>query len=155
MTRSASGGVDRAEAKASVVQAQFEDPWNKQRGDLERKIAALQDKESPAPDDTKELQDMRNSLRELEKSRQKALRTFEGTTLQDAKIAARDAAANYQMGAYWDEMFFVAGAVILAVGLLMVSSVAQGAERWVALSMIVIITFSLFVIGFAWMPMGH
>jgi len=147
-------GIERAAAKAQVVEAQFEDPWNKQRSDLERKIATLQEKENPAPEDTKELQDDRNSLRDLDKSRQKALRTFEATTLQDVKIASRDAAANYHMGAYWWQMLFVLGAVILAVGLLMVSSIAQGAERWVALSMIVIITFSLFIIGFAWMPLG-
>jgi hypothetical protein len=148
-------GVDRAIARAHVAQTQFEDSWHKQRSEAERRIAILEEKETPTPEDAKEIQEKRKSLADLEKAQQKAARALTETTLYDLKMISRDAEANYQINSYWREMLFVFGAVVLALGLLMVSSIAQGAERWVSLMMLAIITFSLFIIGAAWMPIGH
>ena len=138
-------GVDSAIAQAKVAQAQFEDPWTKQVSETERKIATLEEKETPTPADTKEIQDARTSLRDVGKAKQKAFRTFQATTLRDVTIAARDAESAYLISGYWREMLFVFGAIFLALGLLMVSWVAEGAERWVSLTMLAIITVSLFI----------
>ena len=47
-------------------------------------------------------------------------------------------------------MLFVFGTIVLSFGLLIVSWTAQGAERWICLIMLAIITFSLYVGGIAW-----
>jgi hypothetical protein len=146
--------VDRATARVSVAQAQFDDTLDKQRLDLERKKAALEEKEEPTAEDTQRIQDLRNQLRDQEKLRQKALHAFEVGKLRDLKIAARDAEANFLMGGYWRELFFVFGAIVLSIGLLLVSAIARGAELWVTLLILAIITFSLFVYGTAWVPIG-
>jgi lysozyme family protein len=143
--------TDSATAQARVAQAQFDDPWTKQVSETQSRIAALEEKENPTPADTKEIQDARASLRDLEKAKQKALRSFQNGTLRDVTVAARDAESAYLIGAYWREMFFVFGAVVLALGLLMVSWVAEGAERWVSLMMLAIITVSLFLGSAVWM----
>jgi hypothetical protein len=142
--------ADSATAQARVAQAQFDDPWIKQVSETQSRIAALEEKENPTPADTKEIQDARASLRDLEKAKQKALRSFQNGTLRDVTVAARDAESAYLIGAYWREMFFVFGAVVLALGLLMVSWVAEGAERWVSLMMLAIITVSLFLGSAVW-----
>lgn len=146
--------VDSATAQAKVAQAQFDDPWIKQVSDTESRIAALEEnlkeKENPTAADTKEIQDARTSLRDVEKAKQKALRNFQATTLREVTIAARDAESAYLIGAYWREMFFVFGAIVLTLGLLMVSWVAEGAERWVSLMMLAIITVSLFLGSAVW-----
>jgi hypothetical protein len=143
-------GVDSITAQARVAQAQFDDPWTKQVTETESRIAALEEKENPTPADTKEIQDARTSLRDVEKARQKALRNFHATTLREVTVAARDAESAYLIGAYWREMLFVFGAIVLALGLLMVSWVAEGAERWVSLTMLAIITVSLFLGSAVW-----
>ncbi len=143
-------GVDSVTAQAKVAQVQFDDPWAKQISEIERKIATLEEKETPTPADTKEIQDARTSLRDVEKAKQKALRAFQATTLRDVTVAARDAESAYLISAYWREMLFVFGAIVLALGLLLVSWVAEGAERWVSLTMLAIITVSLFIGSAVW-----
>ena len=88
----------------------------------------------------------------MEKAKQKALRAFQATTLRDVTVAARDAESAYLISAYWWEMLFVFGAMVFALGLLMVSWVAEGAERWVSLTMLAIITVSLFIGSAVWVP---
>ena len=53
--------------------------------------------------------------------------------------------------AYWREWVFVLSAIVLTIGLLAVSAIAEGAERLVCLIMLAIITFSIFIGGVAWM----
>jgi uncharacterized membrane protein len=65
-------------------------------------------------------------------------------------IAARTAKTDHTINGYWRELFFVFAAIVLALGLMVVSWGAEGAERWVTLMMLAIITFSLFIGGLAW-----
>jgi len=64
--------------------------------------------------------------------------------------ASSQAAANNDMSAYWREILFVIGTIILAFGLLAVSWNARGAERWVCLIILAIQAFSIYVAGAAW-----
>ena len=45
--------------------------------------------------------------------------------------------------------------IVLASGLLVVGWNADGAERWISLVMLAIITFSVYIGGLAWGPWGH
>lgn len=63
---------------------------------------------------------------------------------------ARTAQNAHMMWAYWYQIYFILGSFFLMVGLLALAFTAQGAEKWVAYIMIAIITFSIYVGGFAW-----
>ena len=66
---------------------------------------------------------------------------------------ARSAMTSYQIDGYWRQIFFVFASIVLASGLLVVGWSAEGAERWISLVMLAIITFSVYIGGLAWMPM--
>ena len=146
-------GVERAQARVGLERAVFNDKWDRQVNDVQRKLKAIQDKENRDPDDAKRTSDLREELNKLQKDRDKDRETFEQTTLQELQIAARDAQAANAMNAYWRAMFFVFASVVFALGLVAVGSVAQGAERWVCLVAIAIIVFSLYIFGIAWTPL--
>jgi predicted Zn finger-like uncharacterized protein len=60
--------------------------------------------------------------------------------------------ANFAMGIqpYWHEWLFIIGSLILVYGLLIVGFGGDGPEKIVALAMLAIITFSIYVIGAPW-----
>ena len=66
------------------------------------------------------------------------------------KIRARDAEANNNMWGFWRECLFLLGTVILIIGLLVASFFGKGADRWVCLIILAIVTFSIYVGGIAW-----
>ena len=147
--------VDRAVAKATAARDQFNDEWQKARLELEDKIATLAEKSEPKAEDQKTLSELRTQLNDLPSQEAKARRKFEAGTWRELDIKARTAKANDQINGYWREMFFVLASMVLAIGLLMVSWTAEGAERWVSLIMLAIITFSLYIGGTAWIPLGR
>ncbi len=143
-------GVGRAQAKAQKVQTEFQDNWEADRTELENQIKTIQDKEEPAPEDSKNIADLRKQLSDLTTDQQKARQKLEQGKWRDMGIVARDAAVNNRINGYWREIFFVFATVILAVGLLAVSWVAEGTERMVCLIMLAILTFSIYIGGAAW-----
>jgi hypothetical protein len=145
--------VSRAEKKASVAQAQFEDVWEAKVTDLQRQMSELREKSSPSPEDAQKITDLQKSLSDLQKAHEKARKSFEEKTLRDLKIAARDAAADNEINGYWREMFFVFASLVLSCGLLALARTAQGAERVICLVMLTIIVFSIYIIGIAWVPL--
>jgi hypothetical protein len=69
---------------------------------------------------------------------------------RDLEIAAKNARWDHDMWAYWQEMLFVLGAVAFTLGLILVGFASQGTQRWIALAMLAIIVYSLFVGGAVW-----
>jgi len=65
-------------------------------------------------------------------------------------IAARDAEAENRTWAYWREMAFVAGSIVLSLGLIALIMDGINAERYLAFGMLAIILFSLYIGGTAW-----
>ena len=59
--------------------------------------------------------------------------------------------AKNQIWGYWRHLLFMAGTVAVAIALIAVTSVAQGAERWACLTMLAVIVFSIYIGGTAWM----
>lgn len=66
------------------------------------------------------------------------------------EAAARNAPYLHAVYAYWCAVAFLVGAVCLSVGLLLVGFSGQGSERWICLTIVAIIAFSLFVGGTPW-----
>jgi hypothetical protein len=65
-------------------------------------------------------------------------------------LASRDAEAENRTWAYWREMAFVAGSIVLALGLIALIMYGLPAERYLAFGMLAIILFSLYIGGTAW-----
>lgn len=143
-------GVERANAKVKAAQEAFEDDWERQRLDLRDKIAALEEKKEPKAEDQKTLSELKTQLTDLSTKQEKAKKAAESGSWRDLKTNARVAEANQRINGYWRELFFVFSSIVLALGLLSVSWTAQGAERWVSLIMLAIITFSIYIGGIAW-----
>jgi hypothetical protein len=146
-------GVERVRQKADMAKTQFSDSWDQKLADTDRKLKTIlekAEKEAPTPEDIAARDDLRKSRDSLDKERRKAQETFESTKYRELLVASRDAAAANRMWAYWREIFFVASTILLATGLLVVSWSAQGAERWVCLIMLAILTFSIYIGGVAW-----
>jgi hypothetical protein len=115
---------DRAEAKAGY-QKQIDDP-----------------KEQPAVQDT-----ARKKIAEINADfdRQES-ELLNGRMM----IAARDAENENRTWAYWREMAFVAGSILLSLGLIALIMYGLNAERYLAFGMLAIILFSLYIGGAAW-----
>jgi hypothetical protein len=104
----------------------------------------------------KELQDDQNKLqKDLNKiqSEEAAKRSEkEASEWKPYREAAMSAANHHRMWVYWYELLFICGTIVLVLGVLTVAfSTSQPAERWVAYIMIAIITFSIYVVGVAWL----
>lgn len=86
----------------------------------------------------------------------KAEKDYESKELEndkwlDLQASADNAKTNNILWSYWREWVFVIGSILLVVGCLSVGFYGAGAERVVGLVIIALITFSLYVVGVAWM----
>jgi hypothetical protein len=70
--------------------------------------------------------------------------------LKDLGDTADRAMLYHAMWSYWYVWVFVFGTLLLMTGLLLVAFFGQGPERWVAYIIIAIVSFSIYVGGFAW-----
>lgn len=144
-------GIGRADAKARMARTKFSDKWEEEARRLDQRIEDLYDKEDRTTADDERLAELREQRSKLGEKRRKEEEEFE-PTWRKLQNKARDAAANNQMRGWWYEILFVIGTIILTFGLLAVSWNAQGAERWVCLIMLAILTFSIYIGGIAWIP---
>ena len=143
-------GVDRAEAIAQRAEEQFNEEVKAKELDIQRQIDEITPGGEVKPDDQKKIGDLNKRKAELAVSSAKDRRAKEAGEWREGRLAARTASTNHKTNAYWRELFFVFAAIVLSLGLLVVSWGAEGAERWVTLMMLAIITFSLFIGGLAW-----
>jgi hypothetical protein len=172
--------VARLNARVDYERTKFDQKWaekeqNARHGiaDANDKIEELSDRLAEIrdmnPDDrtndiTTELENIPNQQRDLRETQSKAQRELRGIErdkrkeqreleadewrdkLNDAELAV----PSNRMWGYLREAMFMFGTVCLAVGLLAVGFTGQGAERWICLIMLAIITFSLYIGGVAW-----
>jgi len=143
-------GVDRADGLAKRVVQEFDDAAKGKELDIQRQIDELATRSEVKPDDQKKIDDLRKSQTDLAAASAKARKAKESGDWRELDIAARTAVTNHKINGYWRELFFVFASIVLSLGLLVVSWGAEGAERWITLMMLAIITFSLFVGGLAW-----
>lgn len=123
-----SQGVVRAGAKIDAARAEFDDKWNQKIADAK-------------PEDKFKLQD--DKMKEQEK--------LEKNEWKDLRADARDARTGFATGGYWREIAFVTGTLAFAAGLLLVGVGGVGFERIACLVLLVIIVFSVYIGGLAWL----
>ncbi len=153
-------GVERAEAIAQRAPDQFDDELKSKQADIQRQIDEITARGEIKPEEQKKKEQKKKE--ELTKS----LNDLTTRSAQDRKakasgewrvmdIASRTAKTDDKINGYWRELFFVFAAIVLSLGLLVLSWGAEGAERWVTLMMLAIITFSLFIGGSGWTAIPH
>ena len=145
--------VGRMAAKQAAARQQFDDQWETQRLGIQQQIDKLEAKKPISSDDHKLIADLRTKLTDILKQQGESRKSMTEGEWRNMEIAARNAKWDHAMWAYWHELMFVAGAIAFTVGLILVGFNSQGPERWIALAMLAIIAYSLFVEGAAW-PTG-
>ena len=108
-----------------------------------------------SPDNQKTIDELKKKKADLAAAIAKERKAKEVGEWRELEIAAHTAKTSYKVNGYWREMFFVFASIVLSSGLLIVSWGAEGAERWITLMMLAIITFSLFIGGLAWLPVAR
>jgi hypothetical protein len=131
-------GVARARAQASLAAGKLTDDDKMTSDDFRAGSSA---RRAFQKDDKTEA-DSRSDSKKKDDSEQKKVR--------DLRRAAERAESENVMDGYLREWLFVIGTVVLSLGLVIASWVAVGAERWVYLIMMALVTFSIFIGGFPW-----
>ena len=147
--------MDRADAIAKKAVEQFDDAIKTKELEIQREIDEITARGEVKPDEQKKIDDLNKRHTDLATSAAKDRKAKQGGEWRELEIAARTAGMNHKINGYWRELFFVFAAIVLSLGLLVVSWGAEGAERWITLMMLAIITFSLFVGGLAWVAIPH
>ena len=145
--------VSRLNSKYELVVNQFEDTYTEKQNQVKEEVARLQQQigdEAPTPEQREMQTDLVNKSKDIEKQRGKEFAVNQRTKWARMKIKSRDSAANNNMWGFWRECVFALGTLVLTVGLLTVGFNGQGADRWICLIMLAIVTFSIYVGGIAW-----
>ncbi|QDU98437.1 DUF4339 domain-containing protein [Lignipirellula cremea] len=101
--------------------------------------------------DPKVLTRIEDDIEKLTEKKQEEEEQLERGEWGRLKAIAADAANNNAVSAYYREMAFLFGSMVLVCGLLGVAFTSDGAERWISYIMLAIITFSLYIGGAAFL----
>jgi len=148
-------GVDRADAIAKKAIEQFDDAAKGKELVIQREIDEITTRGEVKPEEQKKIDELKKRLSDFAASSAKERKAKVAGEWRELEFAAHTAGTDYKINSYWHELFFVFAAIVLSLGLLVVSWGAEGAERWITLMMLAIITFSLFVGGLAWSAIPH
>ncbi len=143
-------GVERADAVARRATEQFDEDVKGKELALQREIDDITARGEIKAEDRSKIDELKKRKSELAAATAKDRQARQAGEWRELESAARTAAMNHKINGYWREVFFVFAAIVLSLGLLIVSWGADGAERWITLMMLAIITFSVFVGGLAW-----
>jgi hypothetical protein len=91
------------------------------------------------------------NLARLQEEQAEELRDLQENKWRDLELAASNADSENKVWRYYREVVFVAGTILLTMGLLAVGFTGEGAQKWICLIMLAIIAFSIYVYGSAWL----
>ena len=140
--------------KTKLVQERFGTPAQR-RGELDKKIASVDERIKGIDDDLKrnaeQAEDVVDKLKDSKREQTKKQDALELEEWRSLDYEADVSNAKNQIWGYWRHLLFMVGTVAVAIALIAVTSVAQGAERWACLAMLAVIVFSIYIAGTAWM----
>jgi hypothetical protein len=145
-------GATRATSVAQTTVEQFDEDVRAKKLTMQNEIRNATERENVKPEDRKRADELRKEIAEYDAQSSKDRRAREAGEWHDLKSAAENAKRTFAVNGYWHEIFFVFAAVVLVAGLLIESWCADGAERWVGLVMLAIVTYALFAGGVSWLP---
>ena len=140
----------RVIALASVEQERFQQEWNSERRELEAEIERLNAKSPRSQSDQQLLLARETELQALDKNKGEEQRSLSQGRWADLRAASATAADDNRAWGFWRSILFVFGTLVLVPGLLVVSFVGQGTERWICLAMLGVVVFSLYMGEAAW-----
>jgi hypothetical protein len=139
--------LERLNGKLVLAKSAFDASWERQLADVKERIDKLQTEGDPGG----ELEVAAEQLAQLQKKKAEELREKEQKDWRDLEVAASNADSENKVWRYYRELVFVGGTILLTMGLLAVGFTGEGAQKWICLIMLAIITFSLYVGGSAWL----
>ena len=142
--------AERVKSQARLATAEFNYEYDLREARLEVDREEITAKPDLSDSDRTRLERIDESLAELREERTTEQRRLRRTTWQRLQHAADTADADRQQWALFYTMGFVAGTMVLTVGLLIVGLTGEGARTWICLGILAIIAFSLYVGGTAW-----
>jgi hypothetical protein len=137
--------VARAQAQAKLAESDFQDEWDRQKLSIEQELGDLQAKSDPTPAERSRRELLAEQLRSLNEAKQAELNRLRAGKLRELSTAWRDAEVAQALGSFWREGIFWLGACLFSLALLIVGFSGTGPERWMALVMLAVIVFSLFM----------
>ncbi len=141
-------------AEANLAVSDFEGAYKRRRAVIVTAQEKLRESGEVTPADRRDLDRLTEELSDLDESYNEDKEALEAGEWARLKAIAEDATATGAIWAYYHELAFVLGALVLSLGLIAVGAAGEGPERWICLIMLAIITFSVFVGGSAWLPAG-
>ena len=96
------------------------------------------------------LNSLPEELAKLDREKKAEQRSLRQGKWSAYKIAAEDAESSNRMWAYWRQLGFLFGTMVLAVGLLFVTPTTEGPERWICLVMLTVILYSVYASNSVW-----
>lgn len=139
--------ADRLTANSRIAETKFDAKYDKQRNSYQAQIDTINESDNP---NTDRIADLNKRISDLTSEQSKERQRLMKTTWYDLKSAAQMADSNNRAWGFYRELIFVTGSMVLSIGLLVVGITGVGSEKWICLIMLAIITFSLYVGGFAW-----
>jgi len=137
--------VARTLAQAKLAESEFQDEWDRQKLPIEEELNDLRSRSDPSPADRSRLESLAEQLRSLNEQKQAESNRLRAGRWRELNTAARDAEVAQALGNFWREGIFWLGACLFSLALLIVGFSGTGPERWMALAMLTVIVFSLFV----------
>jgi hypothetical protein len=142
----------RASTVAQTAVEQFEEDVQAKKMALQNDARTASGRDDAKPDERKRAEELRKEITEYDALAAKDRRSKEAGEWHELKSAARNAKRTFAVNSYWHELFFVFAAVVLVAGLLIVSWCADGAERWIGLVMLAVVTYGVFLGGVSGLP---
>jgi hypothetical protein len=136
-----------------LARAKFKAKWEDKRAKIERELLDLSQKEDRSKADREREQELSKDRRELRSEQSKEEGKLALGAWRDLQRAVTYASARNNIRSYWRQVVFVLGTLLTAFGLMIVSSTAEGAERWVCLVGLAILAVSIYIGGIAWLPL--
>jgi len=144
----------KATAEATLAARRFEQNHLIARQLILKSQQKIREKEEISPADQRDLNRLTDELNDLDEAHTREKESLETGEWAQLKATADNALGSRAVWAYYHEICFVFGALVLSSGLITVGAAGDGPERWICLIMLAIITFSIFVGGAAWLPHG-
>jgi len=142
--------VARLQAKDALAKSKFDRKWEREQSEIRSQIAEIQNKDEPDPEDVERTAELQKQLAEVQSNRDKARDVEKRDNWAKTEGAAQDAQHNNAGWGYFREMGFVFGSMVFTFGLLCTGFTSTGPDRWISFVMLAIVTFSLYIWGFAW-----
>jgi hypothetical protein len=139
--------LERLNGKLVLEKSNFDAEWEPQITGVTNKIEKLRTEGDPGG----ELEVATDKLMQLREKRAEKLKELEQNEWRKLETAIANADSESKVWRYYRELVFLGGTILLTLGLLAVGFTGEGAQKWICLIMLAIITFSIFVYGNAWL----